>query len=233
VATYVLVHGGSHGAWCWDKVVSLLREKGHLVLAPDLPGHGEDRTPIQKVTLQSCVDKVCKIVNTCSEPVILVGHSLSGLVISQVAEQIPGRIRTLVYLTANLIRDGESLEPVFEKCRPLLNISQDQRYFTVKSEVIADFFYSDCSADDISRAKSLLGPETMDMFKASVSLSEEKFGRVPRIYIECLRDKTTFPSDQKAMYTATPCLRVFSLNTSHSPFLSAPEHLVACLLSLA
>ncbi len=227
-----MIHGGSHGGWCWDKVVPLLREKGHLVEAPDLPGHGKDKTPIQEVTLQSCVDKVCSVIEAQSEPVILVGHSMGGIIISQVAEQIPDKIRTLVYLTAALLRDGESQAAIIETCLPRFNLSQDQSYFTNKDEIIADTYYNDCSADDIAHSKALLGPEAMAIFKTPVHLSNEKFGRVPRVYIECLRDQCLFPHDQKTMYTATPCLRVFSLNTSHSPFLSAPEKLVDCLLSI-
>jgi pimeloyl-ACP methyl ester carboxylesterase len=156
---------------------------------------------------------------------------MGGLVISQVAEKIPDKIKALVYLTANLLRNGETSN--FEKFFPLFNISQDQRYFTIKSELVANLFYNDCSADDVARAKALLGSEAMAVFKAPVHLSNEKFGRVPRMYIECLRDHTLFPQDQKAMYTTTPCLKVISLNTGHSPFLSAPEKLVDCLLSLA
>jgi pimeloyl-ACP methyl ester carboxylesterase len=232
VATYVLIHGGHHGSWCWDKVATILRKKGHLVEAPDLPGHGKDKTPIHEVTLRSCVDKVCNVINTSSEPVILVGHSMGGLVISQVAEQIPDKIRFLVYLTAQLLQDGESMAPKFESLHPLLNLSQDQSYFTVRSELVANLFYNDCSADDIARANALLCPEAKAILTTSVHLSNEKFGRIPRIYIECLLDQACYPGDQKVMYTATPCLRVISLNTGHSPFLSAPEQLVACLLSL-
>ena len=95
MAIFVLIHGGNHGAWCWDRVVPLLEAKGHKVIAPDLPGHGKDKTPIQEVTLQSCVDKVCSVIEAQNEPVILVGHSISGVVISQVAEQIPTKIKTL------------------------------------------------------------------------------------------------------------------------------------------
>ncbi len=232
VVAYVLVHGGLHGGWCWDKVVPLLRKRGHLVEAPDLPGHGKDKTPIQEVTLQSCVDKVCSIINTLSEPVILVGHSMGGLVISQVAEQIPDKIKLLVYLTANLLHDGESMFSRFGKLLPILNISEDQKYYSVTSE-IARLFYNDCSKEDIARAKELLCPESMAFYKASLHLSKEKFSRVPRIYIECLKDQVLLPSDQKALYLAMPCLKVVSLNTGHSPFLSAPEQLTACLLSIA
>lgn len=233
VARYVLIHGGLHGGWCWDKVAPLLREKGHVVEAPDLPGHGKDKTPIQEVTLQSCVDKVCNIINASVEPVILVGHSTGGLVISQVAEQIPDKIKALVYLSAIMLRNGESWEIEIEKARPTLKLSQDQSIILVNKEVVAEGFYNDCSADDIARAKELLCPEAMILFKTPMHLSKEKFGRVPRFYIECLRDHTVAPITQKTMYMATPCLRVFSLNTGHSPFFSAPELLAGCLFSIA
>ena len=233
MAIYVLIHGGHHGSWCWDKVVPLLRKRGHLVEAPDLPGHGKDKTTIQEVTLQSCVDRVCTTIRGKNEPVILVGHSLAGPIISQAAEQIPGKIRTLVYLAAYLFRNGESPETGFERFLPFINVSQDQRYYTVKGEVAPDLFCNDCSADDIARVKALIGPETMAIIRTQVRLSDRRYGRVPRIYIECLRDQTILPRIQRAMYKATPCLRVISLNTGHSPFLSAPEQLTECLHSIA
>jgi pimeloyl-ACP methyl ester carboxylesterase len=149
VAIYVLIHGGNHGAWCWDKVASLLRKEGHLVEAPDLPGHGKDKTPIQDVTLQSCIDEVCSVINAQSEPVILVGHSMGGLVISQVAEQVPDKIRVLVYLSALLLRSGESWRSGIEACYPFLNMSADQNHFTVKSEV-ADLPFNVCCLAIIS-----------------------------------------------------------------------------------
>ncbi len=233
MVTYVLVHGGSHGAWCWDKVVPLLRKKGHVVEAPDLPGHGKDKTPIQEVTLQSCVDKICQVIEAQSEPVILVGHSMGGLVISQVAEYIPSKITMLVYLTASILKDGESCESLFNSTSLTFDFSNDQIFFTIKSKIAANLFYNDCLKEDVDRALLLLRPEATNIFKTTLHLSNEKYGRVPRVYIECLRDQTLSPDVQKSMYVASPCLKVISLNTGHSPFLSAPQNLAACLLSLS
>ena len=102
----MLIHGACHGGWCWEKVVRLLREKGNEVIAPDLPGHGSDKTPVQEVTLANCVNKVCSILDAQSKPVILVGHSMGGIVISQVAEERPEKSRLLVYLSAALVPSG-------------------------------------------------------------------------------------------------------------------------------
>ena len=109
MSTFVLIHGAWHGGWCWDKLTPLLEQAGHRVIAPDLPGLGKDKTPLAEVTLQTWVDYVGQILEGQPEPVILVGHSRGGIIISQVAESHPDKIKTLVYLAAFLLRDGESL----------------------------------------------------------------------------------------------------------------------------
>ena len=106
IATFVLIHGAWHGGWCWDKVKPILEKNGHTVVAPDLPGHGEDKTPIADVSLAAYTERVCEILDQQSEKVILVGHSLGGLSISQAAELRPENIEILVYLSAFLLKDG-------------------------------------------------------------------------------------------------------------------------------
>lgn len=86
MSTYLLVHGAWHGGWCWRKVVPLLEAQGHKVLAPTLPGHGEDKTPAAAVTLRSYADTICRLAGAQTKPVILVGHSMGGIVITQAAE---------------------------------------------------------------------------------------------------------------------------------------------------
>ena len=108
MSTLVLVHGAFHGAWCWDKVTSLLEQGGHEVVALDLPGHGEDQTPAVEVTLEAYADLVVQALDALPAPVVLVGHSLSGTVISQVAERRPEKIDKLVYLCALLLPSGKS-----------------------------------------------------------------------------------------------------------------------------
>ncbi|MFQ5913929.1 MAG: alpha/beta fold hydrolase [Nitrospinota bacterium] len=237
MSTYVLIHGSWHGGWCWEKVVPLLEREGHEVEAPDLPGHGEDKTPNSQISLQTYSDCVCQILDAQSEPVVLVGHSRGGIIISQAAESRPDKIKTLVYLTAFLLRNGESMRQVARGdkesfLQPNLIIDESQGYTVVKDEVIKEALYADCSDEDVARAKSLLVPEPNAPTETPLRLSEENFGRVRRIYIECLRDRAVSPSLQRQMYTALPCRRVISMDASHSPFFSAPEELVTHLTSL-
>jgi len=84
---FVFIHGSGHGGWCWEKVSPLLRQAGHEVVTPDLPGSGNDHTPLRQVSLQSYVNWVGKTLDAQHQPVILVGHSLGGLTITQTAEQ--------------------------------------------------------------------------------------------------------------------------------------------------
>ncbi len=237
MSRYILIHGAWHGAWCWTKIISLLKSKGHNVEAIDLPGSGNDKTPIPQVTLDAYTKKVCETLDTQPEPVILVGHSLGGITITQTAEYRPQKIKTLVYLTAFLLRNGESRISVrnrdLQSLAPQNTIySEDKTYMIFRKEAAREVFYADCSNEDIERAKSLLCSQAIAPLKTPMHLTEENFGRIPRIYIECLHDKAVSPSMQKMMYTATSCRKVLSLNTSHSPFLSAPEALAAHLVSI-
>ncbi len=232
-----MIHGAWHGAWCWDKVVLLLKQKGHRVEAVDLPGSGNDKTPIPQVTLDACTQKVCRVLDAQPESVILVGHSLGGLTTTQAAEYRPDKIKTLVYLTAFLLRNGQSRISVRDQdpdsLAPRNTIySEDKTYTVFRKEAAKEVFYADCSDEDIARAKSLLCSQASAPLNAPLHLTEENFGRVPRVFIECLNDKAISPSMQKKMYTATPCQKVLSLNTSHSPFFSAAEALTAHLISI-
>ena len=235
--TYVLIHGAWHGAWCWKKVIPLIEKEGYKVIAPDLPGHGKDKRPIADITLQAYTDRVCQILDEQSDPVVLVGHSMGGVVITQTAEYRPEKISKLVYVTAFLLQNGEFLlqhaEPDTEALvLPNLIMSEDQSYANVKHEALKEVFYADCSDEDVEFAKSRLVPQAAAPFATPVSTTEKNFGRVPRVYIACLRDRAISPSIQEKLYKALPCENVIYMDTSHSPFFSAPEELAKHLLSV-
>jgi pimeloyl-ACP methyl ester carboxylesterase len=124
VNTYVLVHGSWHGSWCWKKVVPLLRHRGHRVVAVDLPGHGEDHTPVANITLESYVDTILERVHAEAhgKPVTLVAHSMGGIAVTQAAERCPEALRRLVYVSAFLpggatnARAGVALATIARTC---------------------------------------------------------------------------------------------------------------------
>lgn len=238
MTTYILIHGSWHGAWCWNKVRPLLEKEGHQVIAPDLPAHGQDQTPLVEVTLQSYAKRIVEVLDAQPEPAILVGHSMGGVAITQAAEYRPHRISHLVYLAAFLPRDGESLlqlalQDTDSLVLPNLIVAEEEGYTTVKEEGIRPAFYGDCSDEDVKYAVPRLVLDPLAPVATPVEVSDDRFGRIPRTYITCLRDRAVSPDLQRRMYLASPCEQVLSLETSHSPFFSAPEALAAYLITLA
>ena len=236
MSTFVLVHGAWHGAWCWDRVVPLLEGAGHEVIAPNLPGHGEDGTPVAELSMQAYADRIVRVLDEQDEPVVLVGHSMGGIVVSLAAEARPEKIKRLVYLTGFLLEDGKTLISVAENDEeaivlPNLVPNEDGSAFTVQN--IKDVFYGDCSDEDVEGSKMRLVPEPAFAFGTPVAITEGNFGRVPRAYIECVRDRAIGITAQRGMHGRLRCETVVSMETSHSPFLSAPEELAGHLVSLA
>ena len=235
--TFILIHGSWHSAWNWHKVVPLLEKAGHKAIAIDLPGMGRDKTPIQEVTSQKTVEKICELIDSIEGKVILVGHSKNGIMISQVAEYRPDRIEKLVYLAAYLIPNGKtqreySMQDTQGVLKPYVTVHEGLQATTLQPEIYKEGLYADCDDDITELAKVLLSHEPVQSAITPLQLTEENFGSIPRVYIECTEDKAVTPFIQHKMYTEMPCEIVYSLPTSHSPFFSKPKELVEILCSL-
>lgn len=232
--TFILIHGSWHSSWNWHKVVPLLEKKGHKAIAIDLPGMGRDKTPIQEVKMQTSVEKICSLIDSVEGKVILVGHSKNGIMISQAAEYRPDKIEKLVYLAAYLVPNGKtqreySLQDTFGVLKPYVKMYEELNAHTLSPEIYKEGLYADCDDSITEQAKYILSHEPFESGVTPLQLTEENFGRVPRVYIECTEDKAVTPFIQRKMYTELPCEKVYSLPTSHSPFFSRPEELVEIL----
>lgn len=239
MATFVLVHGGWHGAWCWDKIVPLLEREGHTALAPDLPGHGADTMPLSARPYAYYVPRVCDVLDAQREPVVLVGHSSGGMVITEAAAQRPEKVAALVYLAAFLLPEGVAPPAVMRDdteslLMASLAVDHERGISVVRPERAREVFYADCTDADATWAISKLQPEPL-IAPGSMEPPRETAdtGHPPRVYIETTRDNALGPATQRKMYTAMPCERVYSLPTSHSPFIAAPEQLAAHLREVA
>lgn len=108
--TYILVHGGFHGGWCWRETAGELRRRGHLVFTPTLTGAGERSHLISRdITLDLWVQDILNVIHfERLNDVVLVGHSFAGLTLAGVADRAPSKLRHLVFLDALLVETGQS-----------------------------------------------------------------------------------------------------------------------------
>lgn len=233
----ILLHGSWHGAWCWEKVVPLLEEAGLTVFALDLPAHGQDQTPLKGITLESYVDCVAAVLQQLEGPAMLVGHSMAGMVISQVAERFPEKIAKLVYVAGFMPETGDSLLAL-ANLQPLNDITSLIRgvpalnalYFPM--EHMESFAYNTCPSGTYAQIASRFCVEPFLPSATPVELTNERYGRVERAYIHCTEDKAITLTSQKRMVERSPC-QVFQLHCDHSPFYSDPQGLAKILLELA
>ena len=238
MAAFLLIHGAWHGAWCWDKTAAALRAGGHDVTAIDLPSHGDDPTPAAEVTLDSYVERIGEALAAIGGPAIVVGHSMGGIAITAAAETFPDRIAKLVYLTAFLPRNGESLLALEGRnpkpaVPPALVISETEPTATLQDDLIVPLFFHDCTPQDQQMATARLTPQSLAPMSTELVLTPERFGSIQRIYIECTDDRAISLELQRDMHGTSGVHAVLSLDASHSPFLSMPEALADQLASLA
>jgi hypothetical protein len=116
--------------------------------------------------------------------------------------------------------------------KPYVTIHESLKASTLDPEIYKEGLYADCDEDITELARVLLSHEPIESGITPLQLTNENFGRVPRVYIECTEDKAVTPFIQKNMYTELPCEKVYSLPSSHSPFFSKPGRLADILCEL-
>ncbi len=236
--TFILIHGSWHSAWNWHKIVPILESMGHRAIALDLPGMGRDKTPIGEVTMSATVEKICRLIDDIGEKVVLVGHSKNGIMISQAAEYRPQQVEKLVYLAAYLVPDGKtqkeySTQDTQGVLKPFVRMNESMSAHTLDPAIYKEGLYHDCENYITELARLLLSQEPVESGTTPLHLTEANYGSVPRYYIECTEDRAVTPFIQKKMYTEMPCKKVYSMQSSHSPFFSQPEKLSEILLEIA
>jgi pimeloyl-ACP methyl ester carboxylesterase len=163
---------------------------------------------------------------------------MGGIAITQAAENCPKRICALVYLCAFLPGNGDSLMTWASRDReslvnPSSTFPAGDGVIGFKPQYTHDAFYGNCSDEDQAFAKSRLVAQSLSPFVVPVNTTMERWGRIPRFYIECAYDRAITLELQHTMQRQSPCQHTFSIDTDHSPFFSAPEHLADILAHIA
>jgi pimeloyl-ACP methyl ester carboxylesterase len=231
---FVLVHGAFVGGWIWSPLAQRLEADGHAVEAPDLPGSGDDQTPIEAVTLNAYANRICEVLDQGVEQSILVGNSMGGVVITEAAARRPDRVRRLVYVAAFLPGDGQSLKGLTELpegagdlVQANVVVSGEPPVGTLPDEVHRNANLA-CSPEVIEWAIERTGSQAMVPMTEPVTLNDE-LERIPRTYVICDRDTSIPPALQRRMVADRDVSDVVELDTDHHPQLSRTEDLAELL----
>ena len=231
--TVILVHSAWLGGWQWKETIAHLKHEYLNVIAPDLVGHGDDKTPPGEITMDDYVNQLVELIDAEEKPVVLVGHSFNGITISRVAELRPKKVKKLIYLTAFLVPNGTSFFSAVEgvegsKAVENFHLSEDKSYALVNAEAMHEAFAHDIPLENFVVAKPYIVTEPAAPLNYALEVSDENFGKIPKYYIECTEDRAIPIEIQRAMYKGK-VKKHLSLNASHTTNFSKPDSLAYLL----
>ena len=237
MATYVLVHGGAHGGWCYRKVAPLLRRAGHEVSIPTLTGLGErSHLASPDVDLDMHIRDICAVLHYEDvRDVILVGHSYGGMVITGVADRASDRIGKLVYLDAANPVNGQSLVDItrtmIEGLRPVGKVVNGVELVLFPgTEPLSHYGVTD--PDDIAWMEQRLVPHPWKCFEQALELTNEvALSAIPEYHVVCTSTLAT--RDPEMMATARDEGRLWAIDTGHDLMITEPEAVADALLEVA
>ena len=237
MATFVLVHGGGHGGWCYRRVSRLLGRAGHEVYAPTLTGAGERSHLVgPHVDLSLHIEDIAAVLHYEDlRDVILVGHSYGGMVITGVGGTAPDRVGKLVYLDAANPKNGESLVDV---AGPMMEMARLGGQVVDGVELIllpspeAGMFYGITDPADLAWMAGRLTGQPWKCFEQKLELRDEAgYAKIPQYHIVCTSTLAT--RDPSLIGEARAAGRLWDIDTGHDLMITEPERVADALLAVA
>ena len=237
MATFVLVHGGGHGGWCYRKVAKLLRDAGHEVYTPTLTGVGERRHLLTTDT--NLATHITDVVNALEyeelREVILVGHSYGGMVITGVADQAADRIQELVYLDAAHPRNGQSLVDTAPQAMAFARSSSQvvngvELVMWPNDAMVAAMGASD--PDDVATLRAKMTPHPWKCFDEQLKfMNGDAALKIPRSNINCSGSlRQSSDADRTRQLDGR---RNFEIDTGHDLMITEPRKVTDMLIEIA
>lgn len=236
MATYVLVHGGGHGGWCYQRVARIMRSNGQDVYTPTLTGLGEREHLLgPAVDLDLHIMDIVKVLEFEDlHDVILVGHSYGGMVITGAADRATDRVGHLVYLDAATPENGQSL---VDLAGPLMEAARTQGRRVDGIELVLYpgtdpmNYFGLTDPEQIEWVKPKLTPHPWKCFEQKLLLGNEAAMRaLPQTHIVC---SWTLPFRDVDLLKRQSQGRVWDVDTGHDLMISEPEAVAELLLRLA
>ena len=237
MATYVLVHGGGHGGWCYQKVTRLLQAAGHTVYAPSLTGLAERSHLLAPgIDLDTHItDVVSLLFYEDLHDVVLVGHSYGGMVITGIADRAADRVGKVVYLDAANPVNGQSLVdvagPVIEMTRPMGEVV-DGVELVLLPGAGAGAFYGVTDPDDLAWMDARLTGHPWACFEQKLVLTnEDELWALPHYHLVCT--STLLTRSQRAIHRAREEGRLWDIDTGHDLMITEPQWVADRLVEIA
>jgi pimeloyl-ACP methyl ester carboxylesterase len=237
MATFVLVHGGGHGGWCYQRLARLLRKAGHEVHAPTMTGVGERSHLVgPHVDLNLHIQDISAVLHYEDlRDVILVGHSYGGMVITGVGDRASDRVGKLVYLDAANPKNGQSLVdvagPVIEVARPAGQTVGGVELVLLPSPEAGTFYGVTDPADLAWMADRLTG-HPWKCFEQKLELcNEAEYSKIPQYHIVC--SSTLATRDPDLMEKARASGRLWDIETGHDLMITEAQKVAEALLAVA
>ncbi len=237
MATIYLIHGGWHGGWSWDLVRPLLEAEGHIVHTPTLPGLSERAGELTRATnLETHIADVTALIAADEGiDITLVGHSYAGMVVTGVADRLPGKVKRLIYLDAAVPNDGQSCYDVLPgPRREYLTRLADTggQGWKIPSPPPESFGVTDPEVADWARG--LLTPQPKAALTDKIHLTGDPADVPPRTYVHCTEGSVVASfAPFAARFKGDPAWDVIEIVTGHDAMLIEPEQVAELIDGIA
>lgn len=232
-STFVLVHGAWHGGWGWVRLAELLRRQGHVVFTPTLTGLGE-RSHLIGASVNASLH-ITDVVNLIHyerlSDIVLVGHSYGGCVVSGVAEVVPDKIASIVFLDAFIPDDGDATVDLVQPAVKAIILAAAARGETIVPVRNAAAF--NVNENDRPWVDSLAGPQPIGTMTEKLKLTGARDRIAKKTYIRASGYPNVSFEAAHARAKADKTWRTFEVPCGHDVMIDMPERLAEILLEVA
>ena len=246
MATYLLLHGAWHGAWCWERVKPLLEAEGHTVHTLTFAGVGERapevaHSPRPRIGIDAHIADITEYVQRHDlQDLTVVAHSYAGIPLTGAVTQIVTRVRQLVYL------DAFYPIPAYPRVATMLTVRHPPAWLRPwAAQMIALVAFSRPLPPPPLRFLGITDPADQQWVRAHLTPMPTRVWDGTRTldpppdslstYIWCSGSGTTMgegfaPYAEEARRHGWPS---FTLPTGHDCMITAPEHVAQVLAQIA
>ncbi|MEL0166493.1 MAG: alpha/beta fold hydrolase [Pseudomonadaceae bacterium] len=241
--TFVLIHGAWAGSWVWDALKPELEAASHRVLALDMPGNPQHPAAPDAISMAGCMAHIAAACAEIEGPLLLVGHSGGGVIATQAAEMLAERVVGVAYLAGMMLPSGLGFadlttelmqtHPQAAGIWPRLHWAEDRQSSTVPPEAVCEIFLQDLPREQAMAAAQRFCSQPEGTRALVAEWTAERFGRLPRLYVEATEDRSVVLAAQRKMQALVPGAQVVSLACGHVPQVVQTAAVAEALLAFA